>query len=319
MSLLHTSLFAIIFYYIALEVSMNIKTDFLNALVSRPRLSPGQNPEDFLGCIVSFPKEDGSPLLHLLSFGNIKASAPWSFDISSLDCCLFLYTKSGCGKLTVNSQVYTLGESSLLFFDCRQRFRFDIAVSPWEYQLLLFCGASLTYYCSLLPQTQVPLIQLPPYSELATCMKNIAVRAQIPGTCSRLIISDLLNRMVTEYLTGILNPDASLSQIPAHVRKMKEMFDERFQDLYTLDGLEEHFGISKYRLCREFSHTYQAPPLQYLNRKRIDHAAGLLTSTNLLIHEIGSMVGIDNTNHFINLFKKYRGVTPLEYRQRMTH
>ncbi|MDE6203146.1 MAG: AraC family transcriptional regulator, partial [Lachnospiraceae bacterium] len=214
--------------------------------------------------------------------------------------------------------VYTLDESSLLFFDCRHRFRFDIAVSPWEYQILFFCGESLSYYCSLLPKAHVPLIQLPPYSELITDMKNIAVRTQIPGICSRLIISDLLNHMVTEYLTGLLKPDASLPQIPAHVREMKEMFDENFKDFYTLDLLEERFGISKYRLCREFSNTYQTPPLQYLNKKRIDHAAYLLSTTSLLVHEIGSMVGIDNTNHFITLFKKYQGVTPLEYRQRMT-
>lgn len=297
---------------------MNIKPDFLNALVSRPRLSPGQNPEDFLGYIVPYSHEDGSPLLHLLSCGNIKASAPWSFDIGSLDCYLFLYTKSGCGKLTVNSQVYTLDESALLFFDCHQRFRFDIAVSPWEYQILFLCGGPLPYYCSLLSREQIPIIHLPPYSELAADMKNIAVRAQIPGTCSRLIISDLLNRMITECLTGILSPNTSGPLIPSHVREMKEMFDERFQDFYTLDLLEERFGISKYRLCREFSNTYKTPPLQYLNRKRIDHAAYLLTATSLLVHEIGSMVGIDNTNHFITLFKKYRGTTPLEYRQRMT-
>lgn len=298
---------------------MNIKTDFLHALVSRPRLSPGQNPEDFLGCIAPCPYEEHSPLLQLLSCGSMKAFSPWSFDISSLDCYLFLYTKSGCGKLTVNSQVYTLDGSSLLFFDCCQRFRFDIAVSPWEYQILFFCGKSLPYYCSLLPKAQIPLIQLPPYSELVADMKNITVRTQDAGICSRLIISDLLNRMVTESLTMLLNSDASLPQIPAHVREMKEMFDENFQGFYTLDLLEERFGISKYRLCREFSNAYQTPPLQYLNRKRIDHAAYLLVSTNLLVHEIGSMVGIDNTNHFITLFKKFHGTTPLEYRQRMTH
>lgn len=40
----------------------------------------------------------------------------------------------------------------------------------------------------------------------------------------------------------------------------------------------------------------------------------LLESTNLRIHEVGSAVGIDNTTHFINLFKSLTGLTPQAYR-----
>ncbi|MBO5161930.1 MAG: helix-turn-helix domain-containing protein [Lachnospiraceae bacterium] len=49
--------------------------------------------------------------------------------------------------------------------------------------------------------------------------------------------------------------------------------------------------------------------------KKIEAAKSLLLSTDDPIHEVGSMVGIDNTNHFIHLFKKHTGVTPFVYRQ----
>lgn len=58
-------------------------------------------------------------------------------------------------------------------------------------------------------------------------------------------------------------------------------------------------------------------PAQYLNKRRIEVAKHLLITTDYRIHEVGSMVGIDNTNHFITLFRKYTGATPLEYKQRL--
>jgi len=52
---------------------------------------------------------------------------------------------------------------------------------------------------------------------------------------------------------------------------------------------------------------------------RINEAKHMLRFTNLTIHEIGSAVGIDNTTHFINLFKKNAGITPLQFRQKHCH
>ena len=51
------------------------------------------------------------------------------------------------------------------------------------------------------------------------------------------------------------------------------------------------------------------------NHKRIEEAKKLLLTTNDTIHEIGSKVGIHNTNHFINLFKRETGATPLAFKQ----
>lgn len=43
-------------------------------------------------------------------------------------------------------------------------------------------------------------------------------------------------------------------------------------------------------------------------------AKNLLLSTDKHIHEIASELGYENTNHFINLFKKETGLTPMVYR-----
>ena len=51
-------------------------------------------------------------------------------------------------------------------------------------------------------------------------------------------------------------------------------------------------------------------PKQYLQKLKIENAQVLLSSTSLSIGEIASMVGIENINYFVRLFKKHTGSTP---------
>lgn len=293
---------------------MNIKASFMESLISAPKLSSGHKPEEFLGHIYNEEINSDSSFLRILSGGMIQASSPYSFDIRSLDCYILLYTKSGCGKLLIQNQVYTLMQSSLLFLDCHERFRLDIAIAPWEYQILFITGNQLKNYYDLLPGSTA-IMPLLPYSETALCLEKLSVFDISAQIASVLSASALLNTIITSCVVYQLADNSPSQLISSYLNEMKELFDTNFQENYSLDDLEERFHISKYRLCREFGAAFHMPPLQYLNRKRIEVAKHLLLTTSLKVHEVGSRVGIDNTNHFISLFKKFTGQTPLEYKQ----
>lgn len=53
----------------------------------------------------------------------------------------------------------------------------------------------------------------------------------------------------------------------------------------------------------------------YVNRQRIELSKKELRTTGKSISQISSELGYLNTSHFINLFKRFEGVTPLVYRQ----
>lgn len=295
---------------------MDIQTTFFDALLSQPKLASSRNPEEFLGN--SFSPEPSVPSLplHLVSGGIITATFPWTFDMGKMDCFLLLYTRYGSGKLQTGGRSYALTSSSLLLLNCNQPFRFDITADPWEYQVYFITGSLLTYYKDLLPDRQLTLIMVASYSDMIMALERLPLQLSELSLAEELFISDLLNHVIIGSLIASLQ-ETKPRQVPSYIKDMKELFDHNYQDPHSLDDLEDRLGISKYRLCREFSAAYDMSPLQYLNKRRIEVAAYLLQTTNHRVHQIGSQVGIDNTNHFIHLFKKFMNCTPSEYKQRM--
>lgn len=252
------------------------------------------------------------PFLHVLSAGSCLANAPWSYEAAPLPCYLLLYTKKGCGKLLSGSQVYTLSENTLVFCSCESRFRLDIALSPWDFSICLIQGHSLGTYAEMLSGGHPSVIDAPPFSDMTLCLQKLLL-AFSSGQDSLLAHALLTDILVSSVIRQSDQESGSL--LPSYLTEARALFEHHFEEDFSLDDLSLRFHISKYRFCREFGAAFGLPPLQYLNQKRIKVAKHLLLTTTLKIHEIGSRVGIDNTNHFISLFKKYTGLTPLAYRQ----
>lgn len=295
---------------------MDIQTTFLEALLSQPKLASSRNPEEFLGNI--FAPVTVTPLapLSIISKGAVTATFPWTFDVGGLNCFLLLYTKSGSGRLQAGEGNYELIPSSLLLLDCNQPFRFDITAEPWDYEVFFINGPLLAHYGGLLPKDSLAIIAVSSYSDMMMTLEKLPGQLSDTSLPVQLHTSDLLNHIITGCLTASMQ-ETSPKQIPSYIKDMKELFDHEYQEPYSLDELEERLGVSKYRLCRDFGNAYDMSPLQYLNRRRIEVAAYLLQTTNHRVHEVGSLVGIDNTNHFIHLFKKFLNCTPSDYKQRL--
>ncbi len=171
-----------------------------------------------------------------------------------------------------------------------------------------------------------------PSCSFTHCSHHLLPIRQRVLLCLRCSIRWSIYRICRKTLLMILCPSAGSpcgspiflrkwQSIPAHTpgydpglsAEIHHLFDTQYGENYSLDELENTYSVSKYRICREFSKYYGASPVQYLNHKRIEEAKKLLLTTNDTIHEIGSKVGIHNTNHFINLFKRETGATPLAF------
>jgi len=75
------------------------------------------------------------------------------------------------------------------------------------------------------------------------------------------------------------------------------------------------FSISKNKLYSITRQRFQKTIGQYITAVRIEEAKKLLCSTDIPIHQIAVMIGMDDYNYFTKVFKSHVGIPPLKYRR----
>lgn len=83
----------------------------------------------------------------------------------------------------------------------------------------------------------------------------------------------------------------------------------------NLNSISAHFQISSSYLSKRFREQYQKSVIDYLYEVRIANSLSLLTDTDLKIADIAEMTGFIDSNAFIRIFKKMKGITPGKYSQ----
>jgi len=85
-----------------------------------------------------------------------------------------------------------------------------------------------------------------------------------------------------------------------------------------IEHLLNDIPISRSSLFRRFKESIGRSPKKELTRVRIELAKSFLTSSTLRVEEIASKVFHSESKHFIEVFKKTVGTTPLLYRKERT-
>lgn len=296
---------------------MNFATSFSNSFSAVPHLSSSADSETLYDTLYEINPLTEENLITLYARGTIEAGYPFFYQFHSLHCFCLLYTISGNGKVvfTENENSFLLSPATFLFFDCSRPFSLETTAAPWKFKILFAGGGNLPFYLSSTGLENGLMLKDIFSGELLyhfnfffqSCVdSNIQYKFQDEKNMTNLLVS---------FLSCYFERQSLVQKVPDYLLEMKQLFDTHYEQKFTLEDLEYRLGISKYRLCREFSSHFAESPIQYLNRVRIFNAKLLLRSTNMKIHEIGAQVGIENTNHFITLFKRFEGITPLLYRE----
>jgi len=74
-------------------------------------------------------------------------------------------------------------------------------------------------------------------------------------------------------------------------------------------------GLSTTHFNRRFHQLLRMTPTQYLRSVRVQHARGLLTTTDAPLAEIAARTGFTDQSHFTRRFRETTGLTPDAYRR----
>lgn len=130
-------------------------------------------------------------------------------------------------------------------------------------------------------------------------------------------LSDMYDGVVNLYkkyyniLVDLRNGNANKA-----IQYVKEYIDKNLMIDLNLTDVAASTYLSLSALSKMFFRETGELFSDYLTRCRIEKAKELLLNSNLMVYEISGIVGYQSEKHFISLFKKVIGLTPMEFKKR---
>lgn len=251
--------------------------------------------------------------------GQVTYTVPTSFRCTKLPCFMLLHNRTGNAKLFYQDTSCILPENSLLLLSPQSSFEFQASGIPFCMNLFFIDGEELYTYLHILSPREDDTLYVKNHCSML-CQSTLEQMQQLlknPKTHTDLFLSKYLRDIFCDITYAYDMQE--FARFPNYIKQCKQFLEEEYMQPITLDLLQEQLGINKYRLCHEFSEYMHISPMQYLLQIRIDKSKELLTQTDLTIRAVGDCVGIPNTTHFINQFRKLNAVTPLQYRKSVSH
>ena len=126
-------------------------------------------------------------------------------------------------------------------------------------------------------------------------------------------IDEISNDVRVSFL-NLVKEANSVKNASYYVKRAKSYIKSNLNKHFKLEDIAAHVGLSKQYLSKLFSTKEGKNLTEYARQKRVDAAADMLRNTGKSIPEIATYLCFASQSYFGAVFKKLKGVTPLQYR-----
>lgn len=263
-------------------------------------------------------------VIHKLNFRLLYAStSKYEGDWQSLPhthhFTELFYVVSGRGQFLVEDQLITVKENDMIIVNPNvEHTEKSMGKSPLEY--IVFGVEGLTFAFHINDQTlnygyynySADKKHLLNVSQLI--LRELSEKKNGYETVCRDILEVLLIYIARNEQIGIVASDSL--RMPRECAIVKRYLDSNYARNITLDTLAESTHISKFYLSHTFSRYLGMSPINYLIHRRLQEARDLLTKTDYSIAQIASSVGFSSQSYFSQIFHKFAGMSPNQYRKK---
>lgn len=228
-----------------------------------------------------------------------------------------LYTKEGEGNLEVDGVCYPQRPGSLFYLAPGISHEYyPLVEDEWTTCWVVFRGNYLTELMEGLGFRRFAYAQDILNEEIEKIFGRMLSTAKDP-----LNGDERCSLLVYEYIMAVRRAFQSKEKeggqgVGSILENALIYMDEHYAEDISLEKLADIGGVTKQHFCRVFREKMQMRPMEYLARKRISVARGMLLSTKKSVSEIGRAVGYDSLTYFGMVFKKYEGISPTDCRNR---
>ena len=256
-----------------------------------------------------------SSYFYVQECGHFKTTDTYYTERQNLNSYLLLYTLGGEGVLEYRGNVYSLKQGDCFYINCMEEHKYFTAkANQWEFLWVHFDGPVALGYFKQFTQNEFKIVH--DESTVANLFRQILSLHQRKTLHTEILSSHILVSILTELTIRSMTNHTNYTILPESITQVMKDIDRNFKSELTLDGLASKHGMSKFHLARKFKEHVGITVNEYIICLRISCAKDLLKYTHLPISEIANTVGVQDTSHFINLFKAREATTPSAYRKK---
>ena len=167
------------------------------------------------------------------------------------------------------------------------------------------------------------------FISFATLLTRAAIRGGLPGEtafnlsdvyCQRAdaqleitTIQKLTYTMAVDFCRRVADTKNSGAQSPA-VKSCINYISEHLHDDLRMEDLARHCGLCTRSLSLKFKKELSMGIPEYIHREKLREAKYLLERTDYTLTQITTFLNYPTQSYFTQIFKKYEGCTPQQYR-----
>lgn len=244
--------------------------------------------------------------------------AAWGELIPSPPVSRLYYFRGGTGWIRVRNKTYQPQPGQLFLLPAGHSIEFGTEASD------TFRKYWCHFHAAVGEVNLFRLLELPPFVEVRdeTAMERRFLELMAQYRSSTLTAALRMKRELLDILATYV--ELALEQgrpmrltgtaETGKINKVLSYIDERLQERITVEELAKLVHFHPNYFVPYFKSMMGDSPIAYVNRKRMELAKRLLTTTERSVTDIAAEVGLE-LYYFSRMFKKQIGLSPSEYRQ----
>ncbi len=229
----------------------------------------------------------------------------------------YLHTEKGQGVIDAQGKTYTLNEGEGILIAPYLHHTYGKNTETWMTSFVTFTGTIDSSISKIVGDRQIIFVEKEQGALISALIDSIMDDWNILAADNR-ALSIRCYCLLMHFADSIHT--RSLSGEPLYVQYVEPVIKEietHFDSTeLTASGLSEQVFITPQYLSRLFRRFLGRSVYEYLTAYRINRARELLVSNpRMEVQQIAGLTGFSDTSHFIAMFRKVTGVTPLEFRR----
>ena len=157
------------------------------------------------------------------------------------------------------------------------------------------------------------------YDFITSLTRKMELEFTVKGKYFSELCNAYLDQLFIELSREISTEQTSISvnsQTKEHLKTLRLQLSLEYDKKWCIDDMAKFVNLSPSYLYATYKRYYGVSPMHDLIAIRMQQAMTLLNDSQKTVNEIAEILGYPNSSHFIRQFTKYKGISPLKYRQR---